>query len=581
MNLAMMQSKIAKYCFAPFSKSDYVIALILAILTLILCAGQVNSGHHWGDDFAGYIAQGIALAKGTSAQYIAENTFMWEKTDWVFGPKAYPWGFPLLLAPIYKIFGFNLVAFKSVGIICYALFVGIFYIFCANRLPKIYAIFGTLFFALNPFMIYFSANEIMSDIPFLLFGFVALIILARLFADSKISPSLADGEQRANHTQKAPPLAGGVGVGYSNANGKIDCHDSLRESRDDGISVTGGGICPYLIAIFGGIFMLFSAMIRINGLVILCALITMHGILLAKRFAPQIFKARILTPFAKVDSPYSWKIHAIPYVIFIIGFAIVSLTLSSGGSGHFSALANISPHIMLRNLSVYLQFFGTFFVVRQAEFASIEGLYVLQSLEREAFVIFLLCVPLILVGIWAILRDTKNFSENLFYCIFMVGFLVVLFVWVGFGFRLAYICLPFLVFWGAKGTMWLNNDTKKYLYGKVMSAILLCVLVYFAFGGILQKDKITRDGVYSTEAVQMWDFIDKNTPKNALIIFDKPRALYLYAHRVGFGTWNHKRLNEADFVLCYNEWDKCIGSESERMKRIYMNYNFMLFKVIK
>ena len=79
----------------------------------------------------------------------------------------------------------------------------------------------------------------------------------------------------------------------------------------------------------------------------------------------------------------------------------------------------------------------------------------------------------------------------------------------------------------------------------------------------------------------MWDFIDKNTPKNALIIFDKPRALYLYAHRVGFGTWNHKRLNEADFVLCYNEWDKCIGSESERMKRIYMNHNFMLFKVIK
>ena len=242
MNLAMMQSKIAKYCFAPFSKSDYAIALILAILTLILCAVQVNSGHHWGDDFAGYIAQGIALSKGTSAQYIAENTFMWEKTDWVFGPKAYPWGFPLLLAPIYKIFGFNLVAFKSVGIICYALFVGIFYIFCANRLPKIYAVFGTLFFALNPFMIYFSANEIMSDIPFLLFGFVALIILARLFADSKISPSLADGKQRANHTQKAPPLAGGVGVGYSNANGKIDCHDSLRESRNDGISVTGGDL---------------------------------------------------------------------------------------------------------------------------------------------------------------------------------------------------------------------------------------------------------------------------------------------------------------------------------------------------
>ena len=224
------------------NKSDYAIALILAGITLGICALKTSDNFRMFDDFAAYISQGIALTQGKVAQYIADSTLMTSKQDLLYmTPSSYPWGFPLLLAPIYKIFGFNLVAFKSVGIICYALFVGIFYIFCAKRLPKIYAIFGTLFFALNPFMIYFSANEIMSDIPFLLFGFCALIILARLFADSKISPSLAEWEQRANHTQKAPPLAGGVGVGYSNANGKIDCHDSLRESRNDGISVTGGG----------------------------------------------------------------------------------------------------------------------------------------------------------------------------------------------------------------------------------------------------------------------------------------------------------------------------------------------------
>ena len=56
--------------------SNSLLAFILATIALILCAVQVNSWHHWGDDFAGYIAQGIALAKGTSAQYIAENTFM-------------------------------------------------------------------------------------------------------------------------------------------------------------------------------------------------------------------------------------------------------------------------------------------------------------------------------------------------------------------------------------------------------------------------------------------------------------------------------------------------------------------------
>lgn len=217
-------------------------------------------------------------------------------------------------------------------------------------------------------------------------------------------------------------------------------------------------------------------------------------------------------------------------------------------------------------------------MVRQAEFASIEGLTVLQSLEREAFATFLLCVPLILVGIWASLRESsKEFGENLFYCIFVAGFLVVLFVWVGFGARLMYICLPFLVLWGARGLMWLNAKKYTRLYGRAMSVILLLVLVNFAFGGT-ENDKITRDGVYSTEAVQVWKFIDERTPKNAIIIFDKIRALYLYTHRLGFGSHNAKRVDEADFVLCHNGWDKCIGKETDKMKQIYMNYSFTLYQ---
>ena len=130
--------------------SNTAIALILATITLILCALKVNDGQYIMGDGAGYIAQAIALAQGTTAQYISENTLMMTKCDWVFGPSAYPWGYPALLATMYKIFGFNLIAFKAVNILCYAIFVGIFYVFCANRLPKIYAIFSALLFALNP-----------------------------------------------------------------------------------------------------------------------------------------------------------------------------------------------------------------------------------------------------------------------------------------------------------------------------------------------------------------------------------------------------------------------------------------------
>ena len=553
------------------NKSDYAIALILAGITLGICALKTSDNFRMLDDSAAYISQGIALTQGKVAQYIADSTLMTSKQDLLYmTPSSYPWGFPLLLAPIYKIFGFNLVAFKSVGIICYALFVGIFYIFCANRLPKIYAVFGTLFFALNPFMIYFSTNEIMSDIPFLLFGFCALIILARLFADSKISHSLAEWKQRANHTQKAPPLAGGVGVGYSNANGKIDCHDSLRESRNDRNSVMGGG---RIYAIVGGILMLFSAMIRINGLVILCALITMHGILLAKRFAPQIFKVRILTPFAKVDSPYSWKIHAIPYAIFIAGFFIISIALSSGTARHTDYLTMINAQTMLNNLKA-INF--TWFI----------------GLESGADSALLwLCVPFIALGIYMPFRtkDAKAINENIFYAIFALGFFALLLLWVAFDRRFLFLLLPFAVFWSFKGVLYVNQK----LFSRAVAVLLVFILanlVWINARDISFANSDTNpDNAYNAEARELYKFIIDNTPKDVIFISFKPRVLYLATHRRSFVSPKIERLDEADFVLWNGKYVQDLHTMQDisspvfvaKTNLIFENAEYKLFKVLK
>lgn len=516
--LTLLLANTIKHRLAPFGRYDYALALILSLITLILCVGQVDNGHNWGGDFSGYIAQGIALANGEVAQYIADNTLMMSQCDWLYGPYAYPWGFPMLLAPLYKIFGFNIYAFKSVGMLCYALFVGIFYIFCVIRLPQIYAIFATLFFAINPSMTSFVANNILSDIPFMLFGFIALIILAKLFGESKSKNGIA-------------------------------------------------------IAIFGGIFMLFASLIRMNGFVILCALIAMHGILLAKRFAPNLFKAKILKPLSLIDSPYSWKIHAIPYAIFIIGFAIVSITLSSGGSGHFGMLANISGASILRNADHCVAIFKDFFA------------------NEGRLTLFALCVPLIYLGIKDSLKGANSvrFSENIFYVIFACGFLALLLLWIGTqGLRFVYLILPFAVLWGAKGLIILNANRQ--FFGHFMSVLLLIILAncVLDFRKINFDSKITTSGAYTKETKEMWAFIDKNTPKNAVILFHKPRVLYLNTHRISFASNNIARFDEVDFVL----WEKDLwrGYEAinidssaflKKTELVYKNAQFRLFKVIK
>ena len=502
-------------------KSDCVIAIFLAIIAIGMCAIKiVNQQHAWSDDTA-YIAQAIALANGTTAQYIADNTLMMTKSDWLIGPYAYPWGFPLLLAPLYKIFGFNIIAFKSVGIICYGLFVGIFYIFCAHRLPKIYAIFATLFFAINPYMTNFAANAIVSDIPFLLFGFIALIVLAKLFGESR---------------------------------------ESLRKN----------GVA---IAIFGGIFMLFATMIRINGLVILCALIAMQGILLAKRFAPKIFSAKILKPLSLIDSPYSWKIHAIPHIIFIVGFSIVSLTLSSGGSGHWSELANISIDGILHNLYSYSVRFSELF-----------------DLQKIDFALLALCLaPFLLLGIRECLKIGES-SATIFYVIFACGFFALLLLWLEtFGLRFVFLLVPLLVFWSANGLA-----KAKKIYGYAMSVILLIILCSFVPLNMLDlefKDKgggrISDVAVnkYSEETMQIWEFIKQNTPSDSLIIFIKPRTLYLNTHRLSFATAKIERLDEADFVLWWaadfgklNIFSKAFKAKT---KLVFQNSEYKLFKVLK
>ncbi len=618
MNRTNLATKLKANLNAPFGKDDYALALVLSLITLILCVGQVNDGHNWGGDFSGYIAQAIALANGEVAQYIADNMLMMTKCDWLYGPYAYPWGFPALLAITYKIFGFNIVAFKFVNIICYALFVGIFYIFCAIRLPRIYALFATLFFALNPAMVAFVANNVLSDMPFLLFGFIALIILAKLFGESprnnkkdidchentayflamtgRVDSSLRGSVSKANTTKqsmnkiidyfnflrKSRNNKKSIKSYFATLTNQIDCHDLPKTSlamtgwadsslrgEAEAIHYSNNGI---LIAIFGGIFMLFATTIRINGFVILCALLTMHGILLAKRFAPNLFTAKILKPFLHIDSPYSWKIHAIPYIIFIIGFAIVSITLSSGGSGHWQHLININLQSVFYNFDFYIYAIATF-----------KDFLMIDIMLKP--IVFILSVILYCFALRSILNDNR-FAENVFYIIFSLGFFILLIIWIDIAWlRFAYLLLPFLVFGCAKGLAYLNANNK--IFGRIISIILFALLANSTYNHLVGNNHIPNEA-YTKEAKEIWDFIDKSTPKNAVILFHKPRVLYLNAHRISFASNNIARLNEVDFVLWERDlWRSYSGINidssafKERTELIYQNAQFKLYKVIQ
>lgn len=76
--------------------------IVILIATLPLYHINVHPGHNWGDDFAQYIMQASNIATG-NAHY--KTGYIFNSLNPQYAPPQYPLGFPLLLAPIVKIWG--------------------------------------------------------------------------------------------------------------------------------------------------------------------------------------------------------------------------------------------------------------------------------------------------------------------------------------------------------------------------------------------------------------------------------------------------------------------------------------------
>lgn len=146
--------------------------LILAAILLTAFSLQAltwSNGHNWGSDFAGYIMQAISLADRTVDRYYEINTFMMSESSRPEGPIAYPWGFPLLLAPVYAFFGLDIMMFKLVGLVFFLAYLALLWFGFGDMIDLPGRIIITLIFACNPRFLQFG-DQVLSDIPFLFFS---------------------------------------------------------------------------------------------------------------------------------------------------------------------------------------------------------------------------------------------------------------------------------------------------------------------------------------------------------------------------------------------------------------------------
>ena len=156
----------------------YTLLSLIILASLIIGACTLTRGHQWGDDFAWYIAQAESIWNGTTDEFMAQSAFTNGESTTHVGPLAYPWGYPLILLPAYALKGISPLALKLPALLFNAGFLIVLYFLMSARLTQVESLLIVSLFAFNPLLLNFL-DQILSDIPFLFFSTLSLLLLTR------------------------------------------------------------------------------------------------------------------------------------------------------------------------------------------------------------------------------------------------------------------------------------------------------------------------------------------------------------------------------------------------------------------
>ncbi|MEN8224152.1 MAG: hypothetical protein ABFS05_02230 [Bacteroidota bacterium] len=145
----------------------FIVFMALVLMPLFFI--NVRDSHDWGGDFAMYIMQAGNIVNGIPQ---VETHYIYNPDNAVLGPPAYPVGFPLILSPVYALFGNSIFAF-TLYMTAFLLGIGmVMTIYLRRYFNVLITFFLVLIFIYNPWTLNMKL-EIMSE-----FSFTLLLLLS-------------------------------------------------------------------------------------------------------------------------------------------------------------------------------------------------------------------------------------------------------------------------------------------------------------------------------------------------------------------------------------------------------------------
>jgi hypothetical protein len=158
--------------------------LVIALAGVFLIA-TIRPGHDWGCDFSLYIAHARNLVEGRP---YAATGYIYNPHVPSLSPRTYPPGLPLLLAPVYALFGLNLTAMKIELIAVFLLFLAVFTYCTCRGLPERLRLLALTLVAFSPVFWQYK-DRILSEFPFMLF-----VVSAHACLNWAYSPDIRRGQ---------------------------------------------------------------------------------------------------------------------------------------------------------------------------------------------------------------------------------------------------------------------------------------------------------------------------------------------------------------------------------------------------
>lgn len=150
-----------------YALAGVVAPALIVLVVAAMCIMNHLHGVDWGDDFALYLRQAKALNIGNIGEVIRDNRFTVDNSGWhTFSPYLYPWGWPLMVAPVYALFGLNYEALKVLEVAALCGFLCFYYGLVRRRAGALPA--AVLMLVIGLSLSYVGAtNTVLSDLPYL------------------------------------------------------------------------------------------------------------------------------------------------------------------------------------------------------------------------------------------------------------------------------------------------------------------------------------------------------------------------------------------------------------------------------